>query len=161
MQDQAREHALWRILKFASKRDYENDNPYEISRFEGNILLNEGINELWKRCCGSEGTPWDEANAFLGVGDSDTTEAATQTGLQAASNKTFKEMDSGFPTYGTNQKVTFQATFGTAEANFAWKEFTVVNSNDDSGVNLNRKVSDQGTKTLAEIWELTLEIMLS
>jgi len=37
----------------------------------------------------------------------------------------------------------------------------VANGNSDSAVNLNRKVSSQGTKISGQIWELTLEITLS
>ena len=62
--------------------------------FEANIALNEGLQELIDIVCGL-GTPtkWDNSNARLGVGDSNTAENATQTGLQAATNKTYKAMD--------------------------------------------------------------------
>lgn len=130
--------------------------------FGGNILLNEGINELWTiMCTASSGTKFDSTNAYLGVGDSSTAEAASQTGLQAAVNKLYKAMDASYPTYGTSQKATWKSTFTSAEANFGWNEFTVANGNSDSAVNLNRKVSAQGTKVAGQEWELTFEISLS
>ena len=161
MLDKAREDALWRIRKFRNKNAHAQNDPYETSEFRGNLLLNEGINELWTLVCGTGGTAYDNSNARLGVGDSSTAASASQTGLQAASNKLFKAMDPGYPTYGTSQKAVFKATFASDEANFDWEEFTVVNAADDTGENLNRKVSSEGTKSSGEIWELTLEITLS
>ena len=53
-------------------------------KFDANLALNEGLGELIDLICGL-GTPtkWDNTNARLGVGDSNTAAAATQTGLQA------------------------------------------------------------------------------
>lgn len=130
--------------------------------FGGNILLNEGINELWTiLCSASSGTKFDNTNAYLGVGDSAVAEGATQTGLQAVTNKIYKAMDVSYPTYGTSQKATWVSTFESAEANFDWREFTVANGNSDAAVNLNRKVSSQGTKASGQRWELFFEISLS
>lgn len=134
--------------------------PDEVEVFEGNVMLNEGINELWTILCSAGGTKFDNANARLGVGDSATGEDATHTGLQAASNKAWKAMNGGYPTYGTSQKAVWQSDFGESEGNFAWNEFTVVNAADDTGDNLNRKVVGKGTKS-GGTWTLTLEITLS
>lgn len=127
---------------------------------DGNLLLNEGINAVWTLVAGGSETAYNNANAEIGVGDSTTAESATQTDLQAATNKLFKAMDSGYPTYGTSQKITFRATFGSSEANYAWQEFSVRNGN-TANKNLNRKVSNQGTKTSGQTWQVTLEITLS
>lgn len=155
----------WRIRRFASEEDWKAGKLLNESVVEGNILLNEGINELWTLVCSSSGTKFDNANAYLGVGDDNTAEAATQTGLNPSGgsglNQLYKAMDTGYPTYGTNQKATWRATFGGTEANFHWQEFTVANGSGGSAKNLNRKVSDQGTKTSGQVWELTLEITLS
>jgi hypothetical protein len=128
--------------------------------FDGNIALNEGLQELIDIICGL-GTPtkWDATNARLGVGDSNAAENASQTGLQGT-NKAFKSMDSGYPTR-SNQTAEWRATFGSAEANFAWNEFTVVNAADDTGKNLNRKVAAKGTKSSGETWTLSLQITFS
>jgi len=126
----------------------------------GNLLLNEGINALWTLAAGGSETAYNNANAELVVGDSSSAEAATQTDLQAATNKLFKAMDTGYPTYGTAQKITFRSSFAGGDANYAWNEFSVRNGN-TANKNLNRKVSAQGTKTSGQTWQLTLEITLS
>lgn len=133
---------------------------YETVAFDMNMLLNGGINQLWTILCSSGGTDFDNANAYLGVGDSSTAEGATQTDLVAASNKLRKAMDTSFPTYGTSQKATWKSTFGGSDANYAWGEFGVFNAS-TAGTMLNRKVSAQGTKTSGQTWELTLDITLS
>jgi len=132
--------------------------------FTGNVMLNEGINELWTLVCSSSGTEFDNTNAYLGVGDDTTAESATQDKLQAevnATNYLYKAMDSGYPTYGSDQKATWRATFGGSDANFSWQEFTVANGSSGTAKNLNRKVSDQGTKTSGQQWQLELSITLS
>ena len=126
----------------------------------GNVLLNEGINLLWTLACGGSGTPWNNANAYIGVGDSDTAESADQTGL-LGTNKAYKGMDSGYPQYGSNQQARWQATFGAAEANFTWNEITVANGSSDDAVNLNRKVQNLGTKASGTTWVAQLTITLS
>jgi hypothetical protein len=126
----------------------------------GNILLNEGINLLWTLACGGSGTPWNAANAYIGVGDGTTAEAATQTGLQGT-NKAYKAMDAGYPTYGSNQQAKWQSTYGTADANFTWNEITVANGSDDTAVNLNRKVQSLGTKASGTTWIAQLTITIS
>jgi hypothetical protein len=130
-------------------------------KFDANIALNEGLAELIDIICGL-GTPtkWDAANARLGVGDSNTSEAATQTGLQASTNKTFKAMDANYPAR-TNQTAEWRATFGGDDANYAWEEYTVVNASTDAGKNLNRKAASKGTKASGETWTLSLQIMFS
>jgi len=129
--------------------------------FEANIALNEGLQELIEIICGL-GTPtkWDNSNARLGVGDSNAAESATQTGLQAATNKTFKAMDATYP-QRSNQTAEWRATFGSADANYAWEEYTVVNAADDTGKNLNRKIASKGTKSSGETWTLSLQITFS
>ncbi|MFB3887950.1 MAG: hypothetical protein ACE14S_00540 [Candidatus Bathyarchaeia archaeon] len=129
--------------------------------FSSNVALNEGLQELIDIVCGL-GTPtkWDNANARLGVGDSNAAENASQTGLQAASNKTYKTMDVTYP-QRTNQTAEWRATFGSSDANYAWEEYTVINAASDTGKNLNRKVSSKGTKASGETWVLSLQITFS
>jgi hypothetical protein len=132
-----------------------------IEKFDSNLALNEGLGELIDLICGL-GTPtkWDNSNARLGVGDSNTTAVATQTGLQASTNKTYKTMDSTYP-QRNGQTVEWRATFGSSDANYAWEEYTVVNAADDSGKNLNRKTASKGTKASGETWTLSLQITFS
>jgi hypothetical protein len=126
----------------------------------GNILLNEGINLIWTLACGGSGTPWSSANAYIGVGDGTTAEAATQTGLQGT-NKAYKVMDSGYPTYGSAQQARWQSTFTGTEANFTWNEITVANGSSDAAINLNRRVQNLGTKASGTTWIAQLTITLS
>jgi hypothetical protein len=132
----------------------------EFSTIEGNLLLNEGINEMWTLIAGTGATQF-ATGTYMGVGDSSTAEAATQTDLQAATNKLYIDMDDGYPTYGTNQYATWRSTFASDEANYAWNEYTLSNTSDGTGVNLCRKVSSQGTKQSGQVWELTYQITLS
>jgi len=130
-------------------------------RFEANLALNEGLQELIDVICGL-GTPtcWDNSNARLGVGDSNVAADSAQTGLQAASNKMYKAMDATYP-QRSDQTAEWRATFGSADANYAWEEYTVVNAASDAGKNLNRKVSSKGTKSSGETWTLSLQITFS
>jgi len=132
--------------------------PYEIIEGEGNCLLNEGIDEMWDLVTGAGGTAYNSTNARIGVGDSSTAADATQTDLQATTNKLYKGMESGYPT-STSQKATFKASFGSTEANFAWNEWTVDNGA-TAAKNLNRKVESLGTKSTGT-WTLEVEISLS
>ena len=91
------------------------------------------------------------------MGDSDTAANATQTDLQAATNKTYKGMDSGYPA-ASGQKATFMASFNDTEANYAWNEWVVKQA--ASGKCLNRKVESLGTKT-GGTWILQVEITLA
>jgi len=100
---------------------------------------------------------FDANNAELGVGDGTTAEDPTQTDL-LGTNTFYKGMDSGYPTV-SGQTVTFRATFGPDEANFAWNEFTVRHS--VTLINLNRKVEAKGTKSVGETWIVELSITLS
>ncbi len=104
-------------------------------------------------------TPFTNANAYLGVGDSSTAVAATQTDLQAATNKLRKAMDATYPSRAANV-MTFRATFGTSEANFAWNEWGVFNAA-AAGTMMNRKVESLGTKTSAQSWQITVQLTLN
>jgi hypothetical protein len=153
--------ALTKGISFEEAITLAGANYLGTEVFEGNIGLNEGLAELIDIICGL-GTPtkWDSTNARLGVGDSNAAESAMQTGLQATTNKTFKAMDSGYPSR-SSQTAEWRSTFGSADANYAWEEYTVVNAADDSGKNLNRKIASKGTKTSGESWVLSLKITFS
>lgn len=106
------------------------------------------------------GTFFNNANSSIGVGDSTTAFAATQTDLQAATNKLRKAMDATYPQVAANV-LTFRSTFATSDANFAWQEWAVFNTTSASGgTMLNRKVESLGTKTSAQSWQLTVTITL-
>jgi hypothetical protein len=131
--------------------------PYEVFNGEGNLLLNSGIDEMWDLMVGDSANHYNNASAQIGVGDSNTAASPSQTDLQAATNKTYKGMESGYPT-STSQKATFKASFGDSEANYAWNEWVVKQAT--SGKCLNRKVESLGTKA-SGTWTLEVNITLS
>jgi hypothetical protein len=131
--------------------------PCEVIAGEGNLLLNSGIDEMWDLIVGDSANHFNNASAQIGVGDSNTAANASQTDLQAGTNKTYKGMETGYPT-STSQKVTFKASFGDSEANYAWNEWVVKQS--ASGKCLNRKVESLGTKA-SGTWTLEVNITLS
>ncbi len=162
-----------RMLKGGFKQEHiANLFPHRllgIARFtghpnaKGNICLNTGIQGFEKLIAGLSSPPaaWNNANAYLGVGDSSTAAAATQTDLQASTNYTYVGMQSSYPSL-SGQTLSWQASFGSSSANYAWNEFVVSNaSTKGSGVCLNRLVSFQGTKTSGQTWALTLSITWS
>lgn len=146
----------WHLDKFWNA----DDTPYETIDGEGNLLVNAGINALCVLLAGGGGNAFNNANSYIGVGDSTTAAAAAQTDLQAATNKLRVAMDSTYPTSGTAQQIVFKSTFGTSQANFAWDEFGTFNAS-TAGTMLNRKVTAFGTKTSAESWALTVSITIS
>lgn len=96
-------------------------------------------------------TPFDNGNAWLGVGDSDTALSAEQTDLQGT-NKIRKPMDIGYPQV-TDNAVTFQATFDVGEAEWEWKEWAVFNA-ETGGTMLCRVVENNSTKIAQQTWVL-------
>jgi hypothetical protein len=137
---------------------------------EGNLLVNEGLQRLRDLLVAAGGTAYNNANAFIGVGDTNTAEAASQTELQAtanAANRFYKGMNATFPTT-SGQAATWAADFTSGEANFLWAEWTVAagaTSASGSGflvgtTNLNRKVQSLGTKATGT-WTLSATITFS
>lgn len=172
LQERAFYRTRWLIRRFADDAAFARDEAGEVvggdgqmlpavSVIEGNILLSEGIGELWDLVCGL-GAPaaFSNANAYIGVGDSTTAESAAHTDLQASTNKTYKAMAATYP-QRSGTTVTFQSVFGSSDANYAWQEFTVANASSGTGKNLNRKVSNQGTKASGQTWTVQLQITIS
>lgn len=95
--------------------------------------------------------------AYLGVGNGTTAFAKSQTDLQGA-NKVRRPMDSGYPVRSGNQ-ITFQATFGTTDANFAWEELGTFNAA-SGGQMVTRYVQSMGTKTSGTVWVLQYTLVL-
>lgn len=157
------EHILWKahwtLRKYINHEARIFDFPYEVIEIDGNLMLNEGINELWTQLCGGSGFAWNSTNAQLVVGSSTTPAAATQTDILGSTSQAVA-MNGGYPTYGSAQKVTFQSDFAGDDGVFSWQEFSVWNGAYQNK-NLNRLVSDQGTKVQGQTWTLTLDITLS
>jgi hypothetical protein len=132
--------------------------------FSGNLALNEGWdNDCWLLIIGAASqTAFNNTNARLGVGDSTTAASASQTDLQAASNKTYKAMNASFPAPGGagTRRMDFKSTFTTADANYAWEEVIVDNGATD-GTTMFRRVQSLGTKTSAAAWDLTAQVTIT
>lgn len=159
IQDHGNWYAEWKIEKFKDDEAFAKGESYEEVVIPKNILVNAGIDVMESLLIGGAGTVFSNANAYLGVGDSNTAASASQTDLQAASNKLRKAMNVTYPTQAS-QVLTFQSDFGSSDANFAWEEFAVFNAS-SGGTMLNRKVSSQGTKSSGQTWRLTLTITIS
>lgn len=135
--------------------------PYQVVEIGENCALNTGINEIWNLITGGvsgAGHIYDHDHAQIGVGDSSTPADPTDTDLKAAENKTYKGMQTDYPTYGTGQKATFKASFGPSDANYPWNEWVVKQST--SGICLNRKVAALGTKATGT-WTLEVQVSMS
>lgn len=147
--------------------------PYEVEEREGNLLMYGGVSCLWQCLLGNGTATADQALTFfnnaraaVGVGDSTTAAAATQTDLQAATNKLRKAMDATYPqhtdaTTAGAATVTFRSTYATGDANWVWAEWGIFNSvTAATGRMLNRKVEALGTKA-SGAWALTVTLTLS
>ena len=173
-------NALARYVKVAADRAMRRDiRAYAVESF-ANGALNAGINAVWTILIGNASAAntgaspatvdavYNNAQARIGVGDSATAFAATQTDLQAATNKFYQVMDASFPSVAA-QTVSYRITVAGTNANYAWNEFVVDNcggSNSTSttrsgGTTLNRAVSAQGTKTSGQTWVPTVAITLA
>lgn len=159
---------LWSVKatveKWHDSQSYaEGLEPDEIVVREGNLLYNEGINEIWQLVAGTGGTAYSAANARIGISDDSTASVATGSDLDipGGNNEQFNIQESGYPLAGTGQQITFKSAFASGEANWAWNSWCVVNNTSDStGFMLNRKQESLGTKS-SGTWTLTVIISLS
>lgn len=150
--------------------------PYDVEEHEGNVLTRGGASIQWQTLIGNgtttagqELTYFNNAQAAIGVGDSTTAAADTQTELQAGTNHLRKAMDATYPLHTDSDSaagakdIVFRSTFATGDANFAWQEWIIKNSTTAgaTGRTLNRKVESLGTKTSAATWVLTITLSLA
>lgn len=155
---------VWRVDKYRGEVTLADDGrtiretPYEVVEGKGNLLLNAGISLMLDLLIGAGGTTYSNANAYIGVGDSSTSASASQTDLQAATNKLRKAMDATYPSRSA-QTLTFRSTFGGSDANFAWNEWIIANAA-AAGTALNRKAESLGTKA-SGTWVFTVTVTLS
>jgi hypothetical protein len=165
----------WRCHTLLRKFHGDSTDPadmFDEVSIDGNLLMYGGASVQWETLLGNGTgtggqalTYFNNGNSYIGVGDSNTAEAATQTDLQAASNKLRKAMDATYPlhTDGTavgNASAVWRSTFATSDANYAWAEWGIFNGS-SGGRMLNRKVQALGTKTSAASWQLTVTLTLA
>lgn len=139
--------------------------PYETSEVVGNLITNAGWTRLMNLLTAQGGTQALSATATrIGVGNSNTAEAYADTDLGSAAgaaNRYFQPV-SGAGTLGT-RTLSFAATFGTADGNFAWNEFgidvgtpTVAGGTTVNALLFNHKAGiAQGTKASGQTWTAT------
>lgn len=135
---------------------------YDAVEGSNNLLMYGGASALWNRLVASSPsvTVFDNTNAYIGVGDSSTAAAATQTDLQAATNKSRKVMSATYPSHtdattSGGASCIFKASWDTSSGNFAWNEWALFNAS-SSGRMFSRKVVSLGTKTSSDTWTLTI-----
>lgn len=159
----------WSVKTTVEKWDRSEDHdaglpPDDIYEGEGNQLVNVGIDRLLDQLIGATTSPYNNTNCRIGVGDSSTAFAASQTDLQAATNKLWNTMDATFPSRSA-ETVTFKATFATGDANFVWNEWAIdrgtAQSTTVTSPMLNRKVQSMGTKASGSTWALTVTITVA
>lgn len=119
-------------------------------------LSNAGRDLIAAAIVGASYTPYNAANAHIGVGDGTGVFLAGQTDLLGA-NQLRKPMEAGFPTQVANL-LSFRSLFGTGDANFDWEEWGVFNGLAGPTTMLNRKVESLGLKTNSQSWQLTAEL---
>jgi hypothetical protein len=162
----------WRVAKYHPGDYKAGAAPFEVIDREGNLLVYGGASALWE-CLIGNGTAtagaaltfFNNANAHIGVGDSTTAAAATDTNLVAATNVLRKAMDTGYPTHtdattAGAQDISFRSVFAGTEANFAWNEWGLFNAA-TGGRMLNRKVEALGTKASGSTWTFTVTLSLT
>ncbi len=117
-------------------------------------LTNAGRNLIAAALVGDAYTPYNNANAYIGVGDGTTPFDKAQTDLQGT-NRLRKGQMAGYPTR-SNNIINWRSSFGPTEANFAWNEFGVFNAA-TGGTMLLRFVQSKGTKQSGDTWEINIE----
>lgn len=120
-------HGKYKLEIFEALPDgLRSDKPIDIREFT-NIITNVGGALVLDLIIGAGGIVFNNANAFIGVGDSLTAAAVAQTDLQAVTNKLRRGMLATFPSRA-GQVVTLKATFAAADANFTWNEIALFNA---------------------------------
>jgi hypothetical protein len=181
LKDAGRFFGIWQVEKFDARVDA--DDPRQLAEFwrevrsgrlkpyqileTANVLLQTGMLEMWDLIKGASALHFNNTDTKIGIGDDATAADPAQTDLLAASNKTYKAMDSGWPKTRTDDGAlgwgVFQSksTFGTGDANYAWAEAVIKNTNAGSNKCLCRAATGWGTKTSAATWVATHTITLS
>lgn len=144
---------------------------YHTTEVAGNLITNAGWTRLMNLLTAQGGTQALTSTAVrIGVGDSNTAEAYTDTDLGAAAGSTHRYFQpvSGSGTLGT-RTLAFSASFGTSDGNFAWAEFgldvgtpTVSGGTTVNALLWNHKAGiSQGTKASGQTWTATATITFS
>lgn len=177
--DCAKFKVLWTLEKWHDTKNHGAGLPAdEVIYAPRNLLVTGGINLMLNLLCGttfntglSGFTTYGSGSAVLRVGDTSTAAASGDNNLGGGggvqgTNWDESPMNASFPTVVVTT-ATWQATFGSTQANFQWNEVGVQNlPTGSTGPNsyirlLNHKVQNFGTKASGSTWTLTLTIQVS
>jgi hypothetical protein len=157
-EEKGKAKGVWTIEVFRARKDGQIDRRRKpIQRFvQENLLINVGIQAMQDKLIGAgAAVVFDNTHAFIGAGDSTTAAAATQTDLQAATNKFYQGMDATFPSRSA-QTVTWRATFASGSANYHWQEVGLFNGNNPpTALMFSRIVNDYGTKNSSLVYVIS------
>jgi hypothetical protein len=138
------------------------ENLVEIVECPPNLFLTVGVTRLWDLVAGVSAAHLTSGATWLAVGDSDTAPTATDANL-LGTNKFRKPVD-GAPVISGKQ-ITYSATFGTADANFAWLEVGVAWVGTDTADTLVSRAAvtspGLGTKVNTAIWVLNWTLTIN
>lgn len=142
--------------------------PYADSEVVGNLVTNAGWTRLMSLLTAQGGLQaYDATHTRIGVGNSNTAEtyADTDLGASAGSSNRWFQLVSGAGSLGT-RTLSWQATFGSADGNFAWNEFGIdagtASGNTVTAPLLNHKAGiAQGTKASGQTWTATATLTFS
>lgn len=174
---------LTRILGYEPRgEDFKRlgADPYAITEVEGNILVTGGLGALTNLLTGAGGQALTQARGIVGVGATNTAEAQAQTALSANGGSAWYQGIDVSPgvtrvtTTYTNDAVQTQATFVSADGNFAWNEWCWATSTSGTitpsatlasvatgTLMINRKVASMGTKASGASWVFTTKVTFS
>lgn len=150
----------------------------EVHHVDGNLLTRLGLARIGNLLIGATGAASQALNSThmrIGVGDTATAAATTDTDLGAAagsSHRQYKLVDSVTQGTGANSGVTTAvATFGTGVANFAWAEWgidggtadgvTVTSESASTPGLINHKIAAPLTKTSSVVAVFTVTITIA
>lgn len=119
----------------------------EVQEFK-NAYVNTGGALFLDLLMAAGGTAYNNANSYIGVGDSSSATTAGMTDLQAATNKLRVAMDATFPSR-SGQVSTWKSTFGTSQANWQWNEVALFNHASTGTMLARGVVASPFTKTSA------------
>lgn len=143
--------------------------PREVVEGGPNLITTAGLGRIANLIIGS-GQAATATAARIGVGNGTTAAAAGDTDLAAAagsSNRYFMPMDATYPSV-SGAVITWKATFGSADGNFAWAEWcvdigspTVTAGATVNALMLNRTVEANGTKASSTSWVATVDATIA
>lgn len=151
--------------------------PEDYAYSEGNALTTVGLQRLGDLFTGASAFGFTASRGMMGVGDSSTANSPAVSPAYTALLGTASTGQFYVPITGaassTNGLVAASANFTSAQANYQWNEWCwaiataapVANSSfataTTSGVMLNRKVQNLGTKASGATWTLSASVQFS